>query len=203
MKLPGFNAESSLAPSKGTYSAKNLSLSGASAQTGRGTVVPAKPRQQWCETKYRAYVSHWFPVTVCRPLSVDLSNSVAAMAKVGPSGLTGTFDSRAGTALQLRGAQKIKPGAFQDCRTVALPFIADVTTTEACDDAIPDLSVMKVYGHPELTTVWNGGINDIPAPYNPGWFGQVGQDCGCCGGFQECPDGSCKPLGVSCDNVPA
>ena len=198
MNLPGFSAESSLGPSTSTYVAKNA-FSGAA----RGTVLPAKARQQSCETKYGAYISHWFPVTVCRPIFNDPGGSVAASAKLGPGGLAGTFGSLAGTAIQLPGARRIRPGAFQDCHTVALPFIADVTTTQACDDTIPDTSVMKVYGHPELTTIWTGGINEIPAPFNPGWFGLTGNSCGCCGGFIECPDGSCKPFGTSCDHVPA
>ena len=201
MKLPGFNAESSLGPSQTTYFAKNSGgLSAADAT--RGAVLPARRRQQSCSTKYSAYISHHFPVTVCRPLFNDLSNSVATMAKVGPGGTVGAFGS-SGLALKSAGSQLARFGILQDCRVVFLPFIADVTTTQNCEDSLPDTSVLEVYGHPELSTSWTGGISNIPAPHNPNWFGLVGNSCSCCAPLFECPDGSCKPMGVSCDQHPA
>jgi len=46
-------------------------------------------------------------------------------------------------------------------------------------------------------------ISNIPAPHNPNWFSLVGNSCSCCAPLFECPDGSCKPMGVSCDQHPA
>ena len=202
MKLPGFNAESSLGPSQTAYFGNNVSGGSSAAHGTRGTVVPARRRQQSCSTKYSAYISHHFPVTVCRPLFNDLSNSVATMAKVGPGGPVGAFGSR-GLALKSAGSQLARFGILQDCRVVFLPFIADVTTTQNCEDSLPDTSVLEVYGHPELSTSWTGGISNIPAPHNPNWFSLVGNSCSCCAPLFECPDGSCKPMGVSCDQHPA
>ena len=203
MKLPGFNAESSLGPSKTAYFAKNVSGGLSAADPTRGTVLPAKRRQQSCSTKYSAYISHHFPVTVCRPLFNDLSNSVATMARVGSGGPVGAFGSRGLTDLKSAGSRLARFGILQDCRVVFLPFIADVTTTQNCEDSLPDSSVLEVYGHPELSAHWTGGIGNIPAPHNPNWFGLVGNSCSCCAPLIECPDGSCKPMGVSCDQHPA
>jgi len=203
MKLPGFNAESSLGPSRTAYFAKNVSGDSNAAHSTRGTVLPARRRQQSCATKYSAYISHYFPVTVCRPIFNDLSNSVATMARVAPGPLSGTFGPRAGTMLKSAASSVNRIGALQDCRTVALPFIAEVTTTQNCEDSLPESSEMVVYGHPELRTVWTGGIENIPAPYNSGWFGVMGNSCSCCPPLTECPDGRCVPRGVDCDQHPA
>ena len=202
MKLPGFNAESSLGPSKTAYFAKNVSGGSTAADAARGAVLPARRRQQSCATKYKAFISHYFPVTVCRPIFHDLSNSVATMARVGPGALDGTLGPRAGALLK-SGSSLINRIGLQECRTVALPFIAEVTTRQNCEDTIPDSSEMVVYGHPELTTFWTGGIENIPAPYNSGWFGVMENSCSCCAPLFQCPDGSCKPMGVSCEQHPA
>lgn len=180
MNLPGFNAEWSLGPSAGGYRGKNVFGSSGTAEMARRTVLPAKSRQQSCSTKYSAYISHWFPVTVCRPINA----------------------SRALGSLKSRAPRITRFGGLQDCHVINLPFIAEVTTTEWCEDSIPDSSVMEVSGHPELTTQWTGRIEDIPEPYNPNWFTFMGQDCHCCGGLTECPDGRCLPKGVSCDLQP-
>ncbi|HYG78894.1 MAG TPA: hypothetical protein VD861_00820 [Pyrinomonadaceae bacterium] len=127
---------------------------------------------------------------------------MATMARVGPGVPGRTFAPLGVKSLNSPATRVARFGRLQDCRVYALPFIADVTTTEACDDNIPDSSTMEVYGHPELTLHWTGGINDIPAPYNPGWFTFLGQTCNCCGGFTQCTDGRCVPRGVSCEQHP-
>lgn len=191
--LPGFNAESSLGASAGVYRAR--STRGSITETATGLVTPAVPRARWCQTVYRTYISHYFPTTVCETIFPELE--VATMSAAVPSS--------GGQRSTTRSARSFSPDwlrRFQHCRTVALPFIGEVKTTQNCDDSIPDSSVLEVYGHPELTTYWTGGINEIPPPYNPGWFGPVGQTCGCCGTFQQCPDGSCKPRNSSCTQYP-
>lgn len=196
MKLPGFNAESSLGPSQGTYLAGKTSNGSAPG----AEILAARRREQSCTTKYKAYISAYFPVTVCRPIFNDLSNSVATMAKAAPGSPTG---SRGLSVLNSPRGQLGKFGALQDCRTVALPFIADVTTTQACDDLIPDTSVLEIWGHPELSTSWNGGIEHLPAPYDQAWFGVAGSSCSCCAPFTQCPDGRCVLHQTSCDQHPA
>jgi hypothetical protein len=180
MNLLGFNAEWSLGPSAGGYRGKNVFGGSGTAEMARGTVLPAKARQRSCRTKYSAYLSHWFPVTVCKPI----------------------IASRAVGSLKSRAPWITRFGVPQDCRVITLPFIAEVTTTESCEDTIPDSSVMEVFSHPELTIHWTGRIEDIPEPYNPNWFTFMGQSCSCCAGFTACLDGRCLPKGVSCDLHP-
>lgn len=198
MNLPGFSAESSLGPSAGVYRRRNRS---SSLPTGkvRGLVSPAEQRQRWCETRYRGGLTHYFPVTVCESILPHLEGSVATMAAAAPLGRQTSLSARAARSSRLWEGF----GRFQRCRVVYLPFYGEVTTTKHCEDSIPDSSVLQVQDHPELTTYWTGGINDIPPPYNPGWFGFVKETCGCCGGFQQCPDGSCIPLNRSCTLHPA
>lgn len=197
MKLPGFNAESSLAPSAAAYRKRNT-LGVLNNQPASGVVRPALRRPQWCQTKYKAYISHHFPVTVCEPLVPDLSGSVATMAATSPVGRQTPITPR--TARTLGPTNRF--ARFQNCRVVALPFIGEVTTTQNCDDSIPDSSSLEVYGHPELTTHWTGGINEMPPPFNRDWFGVAGHSCGCCAGFTDCFDGRCLPRGASCSQHP-
>jgi hypothetical protein len=179
MNLPGFNAEWSLGPSTGGYRGKNVFRGSGTTEMARRTVLPAEARQQSCSTKYSAYISHWFPVTVCRPINA----------------------SRAAESFKSR-APRMTRFVPQDCHVINLPFIADVTTMKSCEDTIPDSSVMEVSGHPELTIHWTGRIEDIPKPYNPNWFTFMGESCHCCAPLTECPDGRCLPKGVSCDLHP-
>lgn len=192
MILPGFTAESSLDASTRVYVRRNRSVNSL-GMTPR-LVSPAAQRQQWCEKKYRGGVTHYFPVTVCESIFPDFVGSVATMAAVGPRNRLTAFDPHAAAPPML----SERFGRFKRCRVVALPFYGEVTTTTHCDDSIPDSSELKVRDHPELTTHWTGGLTEIPPPYNPGWFGFVGEDCGCCGGLLECPDGRCIPPFKSC-----
>ena len=194
MKIPGFNAESALGASAGVYRARRA-RGGAVADKAGGVVTPALQRAQSCETTFRAYVSHHFPTTVCETIIPDLKFDTFAAA--GP--ISGQRSKRSPKSFRL--SDRLQ--RFQHCRTIALPFIGEVRTTQHCSDALPDSSVLEVYGHPELSTFWNGGINEIPPPYNSNWFGFVGQSCSCCGATQQCPDGSCIPLNKSCTQSPA
>ena len=196
MKLPGFTAEMSVGPSASVY---RPTARGASLGQRSGGVRPALKRARFCQTKYSGGVSHYFPVTVCESIFPDLESSVATMAAAGP--LNRQTILAPGAAKSFNVSSRL--GRFQRCRTVALPFIGEVTTTQNCEDSIPDSSVLEVQGHPELTTFWTGGINEIPAPYNPGWFGSVHVSCSCCGGKIECPDGTCIPPNQSCTQHPA
>jgi hypothetical protein len=193
MKLPGFNAESALGASSNNYRAPRTG-SGSITDTATGVITPALQRAQSCETMYRAYISHYFPTTVCETVLPEFE--VATMAAPAPSGGGQRSTTRT------RGFRTDWLKRFQRCRTIAVPFIGEVRTTQNCNDAIPDSSVLDVYGHPELSTYWTGGINEIPPPYNAAWFGVVGHSCNCCGPFHKCPDGSCIPLNRSCTQYP-
>jgi hypothetical protein len=197
MNLPGFTAESSLGRSQGVYRRRNTS--GTSPGQRSQAVSPALKRARSCQTKYGGGVSHYFPVKVCESIFPDVASSVATMAAVGPLNSLTAFVPRSAASFQLSD----RLGRFQRCRMVYLPFVGEVTTTQNCDDSMPDSSVLEVQGHPELTTFWTGGLSQIPPPYNPGWFGLVGTTCSCCGGKVECPDGSCIPPNQSCTQHPA
>ena len=189
MKLPGFSAETSLGPNAGAYRGKNAFGNSASGEPVGGIVRPAAERQEFCQKYYRGIRFHWFPVTVCTPIRVDSS---LAQSKIRPSGAHRMFGS--GAIESLKSHRSVTQfGALQDCRVVTLPFVADVTTTQSCDDTLSDTSEMVVQDHPELQTRWIGGISEIPAPYNPGWFTLMGQSCSCCAGLTRCPNGSCVP----------
>jgi hypothetical protein len=198
MSIPGFNAESSLGANAGVYTGKTIS--GLSpAQSARGLVIPAAPREQWCETKYWGGVTHYFPVTVCEPIFPDLRTSEATMAAAAPNSPWAPFTPRAATSFSpLR-----RFGNFrQRCRVIELPLYGTVTTTQNCEDSLPDSSVLEVQEHPELKTQWTGGLENIPPPYNPGWFKSTSTTCKCCGGFQQCPNGTCVPINKSCTKKP-
>jgi hypothetical protein len=137
---------------------------------------------------------------VCEPIFADLESSVTTMAAAGP------LDRQ--TALEPRTARSFAPSTRtgrlpQRCRVVSLPFFGEVTTTQSCNSHIPDFSTLEVQDHPELSTFWFGGLEKIPSPNNPGWFGFVNETCHCCGSLTECPDGSCIPHGASCTQQPA
>ena len=197
MKMPGFNAESSLGPSAGVY-VKGKLLSASTTQLVGGVVRPALRRAQACSTTYKAYISHHFPVTVCEPMVPVVGGAVKTMAAVTPIGRQTQLSSPTART----SGRSLRFPHLQNCRTVALPYIGKVTTTQNCDDSIPDSSSLEVYGHPELTTHWTGGINQMPPPHNPDWFGLAGHSCRCCPGFTDCFDGRCLPRGVSCDVHP-
>jgi hypothetical protein len=175
----------------------------ATSQMAESVVRPALKKSQQCTTSYGAYISHHFPVTVCEPMIPDLNSSVATMAAAAPNSRGTLFMQQLWSALDTKpfGAST-RFGRFQNCRTFALPFIGRVETTQNCDDSLPDSSVLEVYGHPELTRHWTGGINEIPPPYNPDWFGVTGHSCRCCAGFVDCFDGRCLPRGSSCSQHP-
>lgn len=194
MNIPGFTAESALGAKAGVYRARNT-RAGSITDTATGVITPALKRARSCTTTYRAYLSHYFPKKVCELAVPDLKLALGAV--VAPT--SGGQRSNKRNAIPFRVSDK-----FLRCRTITLPFIGEVTTTQNCDDALPDSSVLEVEGHPELSTFWTGGINEIPPPYNPGWFGVVGgETCNCCGATQQCPDGSCIPLTGSCTQFPA
>lgn len=197
MKIPGFDAESSLGPATGAYRKGNTL--GAPATHNRSVVIPAEKRARSCSTKYEAYISHHFPETVCKPL-FDPGRSVATLAAAGPNSLDRSFTPR---AVRSRTSRTSTFNILQDCRVIFAPFIADVTVTQHCDTRQPDSSQLIVQGHPELNTSWTGGINDMPPQFNRNWFTFMGQSCGCCGGLTDCFDGRCVPHGVSCDVHPA
>lgn len=196
MNLPGFTAESSLGAKAGVYSRKTMSGFSA-AQSAKGVVRPAVPRAEWCETKYWGGLTHYFPTTVCETIFPDLSASAATMAAAAPNSLGVPFTPRAATSF--RSSNRFgNLRKFQHCREISLPFYGQVTTTQSCDDSIPDTSVLEVQNHPELKVQWTGGLDEIPPPYNPGWFKSTGRSCSCCGGLTACPDGTCVPFGTSC-----
>lgn len=192
MKLPGFHAESSLGSGAGVYSRSSM-RHGSTNEPTNGVVTPAVPRERWCQLKYWGWISHYFPVTICDPTRSDLG-PVTTMAATTPISRQTPFIPR--TARTSRPPTQF--GKLQNCRVMYLPFSGEVTTTQNCEDSIPDTSALEVSGHPELKIQWTGGINEIPPPYNPGWFGFVNETCSCCGGKTECPDGSCIPPNRSC-----
>jgi hypothetical protein len=122
------------------------------------------------------------------------------MAAAGPNSPDRSVTPR---AVASRTSRTNRFGILQDCRVIAHPFIGEVTTIQSCEDTTPDSSQLIVQGHPELTTRWTGGINEIPPQFNRNWFTFMGQSCGCCGGLTDCFDGRCVPHGVSCDFHPA
>jgi hypothetical protein len=201
MNMPGFNAESSLGPTKGAYRSNTVFGKSAAVEIAQRTLLA--PRRQSCTEKYGAYISHWFPVTVCESLYDDLTVSTFREARPAILGDLGGMAGSRATSLDPSLSQRTRLSGPQYCHVIHAPFIAEVTTIQSCNDSIPDFSVLEVMGRPELAIKWDGGISDIPQPYNPHWFSFEGVSCNCCPGFTDCLDGRCLPKGVSCDTQPA
>jgi hypothetical protein len=93
----------------------------------------------------------------------------------------------------------------QFCRVSGGPWFAQITTTESCNDLIPDVSSLEILGAPEHFAIqWPADLRDIPAPFREQDFSLAGSPlCICCGGFMQCPDGRCVPPGTSCEIHPA
>lgn len=176
INMPGFNAESSLIPTKGTYRSSTMFGRSGMVEIAQGRLL-LQAKARWCRTRYSAYISHWFPVTICPPYSSFHKTMQASLRA--PGGTHG----------------------FPYCRTIYNPFIADVITTESCYPGVPSSFTLAVFGHPELTVQWTGRLEDIPEPYKAHWFTLAEQECHCCSG-KECPDGRCIPYNSSCDMHP-
>jgi hypothetical protein len=178
MNMPGFSAELSLAPAKGIYRSK--AVIGRSSTVELAQTLLAPPDKE-CTKTFSAYVSHYFPVTVCEPSTYELPGDNVTQAY--RSALTTTFTLPTGWFLRSAEAHRKGFPVLQTCRVYTIPFRAKVDTTVPCGgDPNHPLSVLEVFDHPELTISWNGGIEDIPAPYNPNWFDFVGESCSCCPG---------------------
>lgn len=176
INMPGFNADLSLMPTKGTYRSNTMFGRSGVVEIAQGRLLLQGPTRS-CETRYSAFISHWFPVTICLTYSTFRKTMQASLGA--PGGTHG----------------------LPYCRVIYNPFIADVTTTESCYLGVPPSSKLVVIGHPELTVQWTGRLKDIPEPYNAQWFTEAEQNCKCCSG-QECPDGRCIPPTSSCDVKP-
>jgi hypothetical protein len=196
MKLPQFNAESSLGPTKGIYR-------GNAVLGGSGGIVPMLKKQRSCTTKYAGYVD--YPMTVCSgwgDLVTGLDwNTIAAS----PSVPDWAPAWRSVTHLNLSAAPSAASRASRFCRVSGGPWFAQVTTIGSCYDWVPDVSTLEITGAPEHFAIqWTGDLQDIPAPFSAQLFSLAGPpSCSCCGGFTQCPDGRCVPHGTSCDIYPA
>ena len=191
--MPGFNADSSLGPTTGVYPGN--------AVLGRSDgIVPMLKKQRSCTTRYAGF-NIIYPMTVCFPWPDLVTGLVAASSRV--PDWTPAAQSVKHVNLSAARAAAFRLSPF--CRVSGGPWFAQVTTTESCDDAIPDQSVLEIIGAPQPFSIqWTGDLRDIPAPFSEQQFSLWGlPSCSCCAGFTQCPDGSCVPHGTSCDIHPA
>lgn len=197
MKMPGFNAESSLGPTTGTYRVNTV--------FGRsGGIVPMLKKQRSCTTKYAGF-NVIYPMIVCSPWP-DLVTGLDLQAFAdSPSVPNWTPASQSVKHLNLSAARAAAFRLSPFCRVSGGPWFAQVTTTESCDDAIPDFSMLEIIGAPQRFSIeWIGDLRDIPAPFSEQQFSLWGlPSCSCCAGFTHCPDGRCVPHGSRCDIYPA
>jgi hypothetical protein len=164
--------------------------------------VTLLPKQRSCIKNYDAYVI--YPMTVCFPPAIltDELELAAAKTQTDPPGWSPASGSARYYKLSQSSSARFANPLF--CRVSGGPWYAQVTTTESCDDSVPDNSVLAILGAPQpLTVTWFGGINDVPPPFNPNLFAFEGESCPCCSGFTQCPDERCVPHGVSCTITPA
>jgi len=193
MNMPGFNADSSLGPTTGVYPGN--------AVLGRSDgIVPMLKKQRSCTTRYAGF-NIIYPMTVCFPWPDLVTGLVAASSRV--PDWTPAAQSVKHVNLSAARAAAFRLSPF--CRVSGGPWFAQVTTTESCDDAIPDQSVLEIIGAPQPFSIqWTGDLRDIPAPFSEQQFSLWGPpSCSCCAGFTQCLDGRCVPHGTSCDIHPA
>ena len=192
MNMPGFTADSSLGPTTGTYRVDTV--------FGRsGSILPMLKKQRSCTTTYAGFVV--YPMTVCFPWPDLVTGLVAASSRIPNS----TPAAQSVKHLNLSAARAAAFRLSPFCRVSGGPWFAQVTTTESCDDAIPDFSMLEIIAAPEPFSIqWTGDLRDIPAPFSEQQFFLWGApSCSCCAGFTQCPDGRCVPHGTSCDIHPA
>ena len=153
-------------------------------------VKPLIPIGKSCAKNYVAYVN--YPMTVCFPPdAAPLEELTFAKAQADPPGWSPASQPARYYKLSRSGAARLF------CRVNGGPWFARVTTTESCDNRIN--SALAITGAPQfLTVIWSGEIDDVPPPFNPNYFALQGEVCSCCG--TQCPDGTCRPNGISCPN---
>jgi hypothetical protein len=203
MSTPAWTAECSLYRASGSYRPLRAS-GGSTGKPGIRLQLPSaasgillRPKQQSCTTTYTGYVV--YPMKVCSPPTFPgagfLQVGGAVPRSTPASRSTANFDFSASVAFD-------RWSPF--CHLSGGPWFARVTTTESCDDVVPNRSVLEIIAAPEpFAIVWDGNLKDIPAPFREQDFGFAGMACDCCAGFTQCPDGRCLPHGVSCDIQPA
>jgi hypothetical protein len=194
--MPGFNAGSSLGPTKGMY------RSGAVLGRSDG-ILPMLEKQRSCTTKYWGYVD--YPMTVCSGWGDFVTGLGSKTVVASPNVADRMPPSRSVEHLKLSAVPSVASRVSRFCHVSGGPWAAQVTTTEFCNDYVPDFSVLEIVGAPEpLSIQWSGDITNIPTPFRKQDFVLAGTPvCSCCGGFSECPDGRCVPRGTSCDIHPA
>ena len=121
MNLPGFDAESSLVPTKGIYRSNGVS--------GRSGMVEMAidPKSNYGTTIYGAYISHWFPVTVCEPIFIneELVKSMELSTSV-PDRMSASHTVE---SLRFSVPQTTLNGRM-NCSVKHVPFIANIITIE-------------------------------------------------------------------------
>lgn len=196
MNMPGFNADLSLSPTTGIHRGN--------AVPGRsGGLVPMLKKQRSCATNYVGYVA--YPMTVCDRWGEFVTGLDWKTIATSPSVPGWIPASQSVKHFKLSAARSAESRLSPFCRVSGGPWFAQVTTTESCDDAIPDFSMLEIIAAPQPFAIyWTGDLRDIPPPFREQDFTLAGlPSCSCCGGFTQCPDGRCVPHGTSCDIHPA
>jgi hypothetical protein len=136
-----------------------------SAVLGRSDgIVPTLKKQRSCTTNYYGYVD--YPMTVCSRWGDLVTGLDWNMIEASPAVPDRTPRSQSAKCFKLPTAQSAASRVSRFCRVSGGPWFARVTTTESCDDSIPDLSVLEILGAPEsFATTWAGDITKIPAPF--------------------------------------
>jgi hypothetical protein len=178
MNLPGFYAELSLAPTKGNYRTEVVFSRSSTVELTQSLLVPI---DKGCTNIYSTYISHYFPVTVCEPL---FEFPLEVLREANWSTFNALFTLPIGLSFRSSESHRLGFPVFQKCHVELDPFRAEVATSVECGgDPNHPASVLNVLDHPELSAEWDGGLEDIPAPYNPNWFFWKKEVCISCGGL--------------------